>query len=538
MAVLQISKIQVRRGQESQTGIPTLSAGEFAWAIDTQKVYIGNGSVAEGAPFVGNTRLLTENDANNIFQLASTYSFDGTTAKTVKVQTGATVNTPVLRTLQQKLDDQVTLFDFGCAGDGVTNDTKALQNAIDQIYLNSADKSFVNSKRQLSFPAGTYLITGTIFVPPYANLVGAGPDKTVIVQSGLGLPIFQTCDSSSTQFSRYLWPNIQATSQPKRIAMSGMTMKYSSNVNQIGADGMLDLDCVLDTNIDNMKFLGVATTPMNDGVKAIQIRGQGATTSENVQINRCTFEKLNVGVYSDYDIKNLKIQNSKFYNMGKGIAVATTLPQGDNMRTRGPVDVKITNNNFDTIYQQAVFVGSNTGNVSNLVLSQNNNYYNCGNMGALSTDQSQVYEVITFFSSGNVSSNDYFSRDEANANGVPSPMIPAVKGHVSLNGHKVNRITLPTNLTTNIVSLAKSEYSEQLNFDYVATQTNLTRIGKLQILVNDTSATVYDSFQYQGTAIGDTMRFTATLASNVITLQAINLNNSQVTLSYKFNQLY
>jgi hypothetical protein len=88
------------------------------------------------------------------------------------------------------------------------------------------------------------------------------------------------------------------------------------------------------------------------------------------------------------------------------------------------------------------------------------------------------------------------------------------------------------------VSLAKSEYSEQLNFDYVATQTNLTRIGKLQILVNDTSATVYDSFQYQGTAIGDTMRFTATLASNVITLQAINLNNSQVTLSYKFNQLY
>lgn len=538
MAVLQISKIQVRRGQESQTGIPTLSAGELAWAIDTQKVYIGNGSVAEGAPFVGNTRLLTENDATNIFQLAATYSFDGTTNKTVKVQTGSTPNTPVLRTLQQKLDDQVTLFDFGCIGDGIINDTKALQNAIDQIYLNPSDKSFVNSKRQLAFPAGTYLITGTIFVPPYANLVGAGPDKTVIVQSGLGLPIFQTCDSSSTQFSRFLWPNIQSTSQPRRVNMSGMTMKYSSNVNQIGADGMLDLDCVLDTTIDNMKFLGVAAGPMNDGVKAIQIRGQGATTSENVQINRCTFEKLNVGVYSDYDIKNLKVQNSKFYNMGKGIAIATTLPQGDNMRTRGPVDVKITNNNFDTIYQQAVFVGSNTGNVSNLVLSQNNHYYNCGNMGALSTDQAQVFEVITFFSSGNVSSNDYFSRDEANSNGVPSPMIPSVKGHVSLTGHKVNRIILPTNLTTNIVSLAKSDYSEQLNFDYVATQTNLTRIGKLQILVNDTSATVYDSFQYQGTAIGDTMKFTATLASNVITLQAINLNNTQVTLSYKFNQLY
>ena len=61
MAVVQISKIQVRRGQENQgSGLPQLSSGEIGWAVDTQKVYIGNGSVAEGAPQVGNTNLLTE----------------------------------------------------------------------------------------------------------------------------------------------------------------------------------------------------------------------------------------------------------------------------------------------------------------------------------------------------------------------------------------------------------------------------------------------------------------------------------------------
>ena len=52
MAVVQISKIQVRRGLSNQTGIPQLSGGEFAWAIDAQELYIGNGAVSEGAPYV------------------------------------------------------------------------------------------------------------------------------------------------------------------------------------------------------------------------------------------------------------------------------------------------------------------------------------------------------------------------------------------------------------------------------------------------------------------------------------------------------
>lgn len=62
MAIVQISRIQVRRGQENITGMPQLEGGEMGWAVDTQNLYIGNGTVAEGAPEVGNTRILTEND--------------------------------------------------------------------------------------------------------------------------------------------------------------------------------------------------------------------------------------------------------------------------------------------------------------------------------------------------------------------------------------------------------------------------------------------------------------------------------------------
>ena len=53
MAIVQISRIQVRRGRENtDTGLPQLASGEMAWAIDTQQLYIGNGSVSEGAPAV------------------------------------------------------------------------------------------------------------------------------------------------------------------------------------------------------------------------------------------------------------------------------------------------------------------------------------------------------------------------------------------------------------------------------------------------------------------------------------------------------
>jgi hypothetical protein len=63
MAITSISRIQQRRGRaNSGTGLPQLASGELGWAIDTQELYIGNGAVSEGAPFVGNTRILTEHD--------------------------------------------------------------------------------------------------------------------------------------------------------------------------------------------------------------------------------------------------------------------------------------------------------------------------------------------------------------------------------------------------------------------------------------------------------------------------------------------
>ena len=58
MAILQISQIKHRRGLN--TDLPQLGSAELGWSIDTRQLYIGNVTLAEGAPEIGNTEILTE----------------------------------------------------------------------------------------------------------------------------------------------------------------------------------------------------------------------------------------------------------------------------------------------------------------------------------------------------------------------------------------------------------------------------------------------------------------------------------------------
>ena len=64
MSIVQISQIKHRRGL-SENGPANglqLASAELGWDIDTQRLYIGNGTLAEGAPQIGNTRILTTKD--------------------------------------------------------------------------------------------------------------------------------------------------------------------------------------------------------------------------------------------------------------------------------------------------------------------------------------------------------------------------------------------------------------------------------------------------------------------------------------------
>ena len=104
MAVVQISRIQHRRGLA--TDLPQLAAGELGWSIDDQKLYIGNGTVADGAPAVGNTEIITSGSSS--FTTALSYVYKGYLGSSTVITTGASGD--FTRTAQAKLDDFV--YDF------------------------------------------------------------------------------------------------------------------------------------------------------------------------------------------------------------------------------------------------------------------------------------------------------------------------------------------------------------------------------------------------------------------------------------------
>ena len=63
MAVIQISKIQLRRGL--QENLPQLASAEMGWSVDERRLFIGNGTLAEGAPSTGVTEVLTTQSIYN-----------------------------------------------------------------------------------------------------------------------------------------------------------------------------------------------------------------------------------------------------------------------------------------------------------------------------------------------------------------------------------------------------------------------------------------------------------------------------------------
>lgn len=93
-------------------------------------------------------------------------------------------NCPVERELGERLGEVRTVKDYGATGDGVTDDTAAIQAALDAgPTLDQSGPPFEG--HPVFFPAGRYLISAPLIIKSQATkLIGAGADATTLVAAG------------------------------------------------------------------------------------------------------------------------------------------------------------------------------------------------------------------------------------------------------------------------------------------------------------------------------------------------------------------
>ena len=324
MAVVQISRIQIRRGKiNSGTGLPQLSSGEMAWAIDSQELYIGNGAVSEGSPGVGNTKILTINDLTsqgNILNIIQhIYRANDTT-----MTTGIDANNPVARLLQDKLDDSVNLLDFVTDADILSDDyTAPLQRAIYQLFLNPTTKSSSptlygkQSRVTLLLPPGVFKTSDTIYIPSFATIVGAGLDKTFIQYD----PTFTI--TGTTSESSLTLTTTGATASMINATISGNNIAAGTTISSIVEGVSLQLSQPATAAGTNQTFTLVPVAPaiqfindnstIADGPAAISST-TGNTQARSIYINGLTVQTptaINTGMQLDC-VRDSVFENIKF----------------------------------------------------------------------------------------------------------------------------------------------------------------------------------------------------------------------------------
>ncbi len=592
MAILQISRITQRKGLAQDLPQP-LAGAELGWAIDERKLYIGNGELAEGAPFVGNTEVLTE--FSDLLSYVTAYTYQGDAAG-YTVQTGATSGNPVTQSIQARLDSYAIVTDFGATGDGVTDDTAAINRALYQIYCRQTNTQI---RRSLFFPAGTYLVTGTILVPPFAQLYGEGSDSSIIsfqvndwvtlTPYASGVMVYYTVNGNYYR-SKSVVPAEDPTSPGSPIAPTNTTYWEEQDLPEYviqTADSLQQTGVSIGTNgalpPQNIEMINMAVKTANQGngttvlhnvclvdrtsqVSFEQVNFQGPFTTADgnteldalacvhfnsspslpcVQINfsGCKFSGATYGIMTDNVVKGCTISGGYFDTLFQGIMLDTE-----------PTGVRIVENIFDNIYNEAIVITGATLNASAY-----NIFYDVGNifLGIVTTP------VIDIDADNNISVGDLFERTTADSVSHPrialnntgsvvlgmnirgiSYIIDGAANDTIANQMQLGEYTRTTGvadvLTDNttedlfVVNTGLSDPIVAFNIDYTITRSTSYRSGTMSI-ISGTGFTYSDDYA-ENSSTGITLS-AAEAGGNVTVSYTSSSTGDDGTIKYSITHL-
>ena len=509
MAIVQISQITNRLGL--QEDLPQLAGAELGWSTDTRQLYIGNGTIEEGAPVIGNTEILTE--FSDILNLSASYTYEGLAAG-YAVQTGPTPGSPVVQSLQTWMDQFCTVKDFGAKGDGLTDDTAAINRALNQLYCQQTNPS---SRRSLFFPAGVYVVSDTINIPTFAMLFGEGPDCSIIQMvssAGSGIYVAQMADSLQ-QTGVNIGNNGAIPPVDINIAnMSFQSLDATKNIFLIASANFCEFH--------NVSFNGPGTTSTlttnTSGTTGISVISSTSIVTTNITISHCRFSGIVYGINTNQQTKGINVNNSIFNVLYQGIV----LGEGS-VVNGGPTGFRIVNCVFDNIYNEGIFMGA-----ISLNFSGSNIFYDVANqfLGLANPAGS----IIVFQQSNNVSMGDMFARSDAFAVDYPRINIDDTSCIAVTNGAEIQLgtktvqsglLTTLINGTSNTVCTLDATIAGAYKIEYAVVRGGINRIGTITIasagLGGTVGSLVYTDDGIENSVSGIT--FSAVQITNTITVR-------------------
>jgi len=489
MAVVQISKIQVRRGKKNAgIGIPQLSAAEFAWAVDSQELYIGNGSITEGAPYVGNTKIITEHD--NILELASAYRF---------ALPEPSIGLSVDRSLQSKLDEYVSVLDFGAVPDGSTDNVEAFETALNELFKNT-DPKF---KKVLMIPNGTYLFTSTLRIPSTAIIRGETQGGAILEIGAYNIVFVTETGQTISEFNSSNRPhdidisNLTISRSTGRLVLSGVRDSKISGVTFKGEYSLLSSVASLtsrdsavswDNDINEIKTTGIVFEHCFFINQELAIKcNQTDVFETRIRFSDCDFQVNNVGVYVN------------------GVIGQTNKWTFENCR-------------WELIHQQAILITHGTG-----TFVSECDFVDCGN-GINSAQYPEVPIVEFGDSRGNDVVNSTSNRNQYSGIIVSNSKAgyPEVKGSskTTLTNSQYSEIFLSDSFRPFVVFPATHRF---IYVNYFLKLSSHSRVGRLTLTVDEDLSTVAitDEYQYSpslitspGGSLMTNFEFTAQLRDN------------------------
>lgn len=515
MAIVQISRITQRKGLMEDLPQP-LAGAELGWAIDDRRLFIGNGELADGAPVVGNTEILTE--FSDILNFATAYTYEGAAGGYV-VQTGPTTGDPVSQSIQSRLDSYAIVTDFGAVGDGVTDNTAAINRALYELYCREVNPSV---RRSLFFPAGVYVVTDTIKIPPYCMLYGEGGQSSIIsfdVEAHTATIMYSpgvlVKDSGAFYRSKSEVPigiNISDTDYwqpetlPQYIARTADSLQQTgTNIATNGAipptdilikdmgfktnqihDGLLIQNAIQGISMHGVDFIGPLTNPTNalDNIAAIRWASTTSLVCTQVTIDGGAISGWTWATNTAQQIKGATISNLQLYNLYQGIVLGGVSPVNG-----GPTGVAILSNTFDHIYHEGVIIQNVKLNSTgfNIYFDVGNEYN--GSPLSIGTSTS----VIDINADQNISVGDLFQRTAAQADATHPRINLNHTASMSFDGDRMRvgnytrtaavQATLANNSSGNLVVISATA-TPAFKMDYTIKRGSLYRTGTMTVVAD------------------------------------------------------